>query len=68
MFKHMAKAYRGMMKFGANAYQGLLGGLAAYGTMRGAVAAGSEIYTAGRGLYMAAGAVAPIAAAAMLAV
>ena len=59
-------AYKGMMKFGNNAYKGMLGGLAAYGTLRGAIAAGSEIYTAGRGLYMAAQTVAPIVGAAAM--
>ena len=64
-------AYKGLYKFGTQAYSGLLGGLALYGTARGAMAAGQEIMVAGRGLYAAAGAaraLAPVAGAAMLAV
>ena len=64
-------AYKGLYKFGTQAYSGLLGGLALYGTARGAMAAGQEIMVAGRGLYAAAGAargVATVAGAAMLAV
>ena len=64
-------AYKGLYKFGTQSYQSVLGGLALYGTARGAVAAGQELYAAGRGLYAAAGAargVSAVAGAAMLAV
>jgi hypothetical protein len=64
-------AYKGLYKFGTQTYQSVLGGLALYGTARGALAAGQEVLAAGRGLYAAAGAaraLAPVAAAAMLAV
>jgi hypothetical protein len=61
-------SYKGIYHFGERAYSGVLGGLALYGTARGALAAGGEIMAAGRGLFMAAGAAAPIAGAAMLAV
>ena len=62
-------AYKGIMKFGTQAYNGLLGGLALYGTARGAISAGHEILAVGRGLYAARAAIAPVAAgAAMLAV
>jgi hypothetical protein len=64
-------AYKGLYKFGTQSYQSLLGGLALYGTARGAMVAGQEVLAAGRGLYAAAGAargVSAVAGMAMLAV
>jgi hypothetical protein len=64
-------AYKGLYKFGTQSYQSVLGGLALYGTARGAMVAGQEVLAAGRGLYAAAGAaraLAPVAGMAMLAV
>ena len=64
-------AYKGIMKFGTNVQKGLLAGLGAYGTLKAGAAAASEIYTAGRGLFMAANALrgpVAVAGAAMLAI
>ncbi len=64
-------AYKGIMKFGTNVQKGLLAGLGTYGLMKSTGAAASEIYTAGRGLFMAANALrgpAAVAGAAMLAI